>query len=109
MRPITHKRLFAGESFALGDLVLVMGEDQVGPAAVDVELVAEGLAGHGRALDVPPGPVAAPRAGPRRLTLFGAFPQGEVARIAFAGLELLARRHELAVQIAVAELAVVRE
>ena len=36
-------------------------------------------------------------------------PQGEIARVALAGLELLARGDELAVQVAVAELAVLGE
>src|SRR5690606_12808645 len=71
----------------LGELVLVVGEDQVEPAAVDVELVAEVAAGHGGALDVPAGPARAPRAGPGgvgRLLRLGGLPQREVARVALA-------------------------
>ena len=107
VRPVPRKRHLAGQRLALGDLVFVVREDQVGAAAVDVDLVAERLADHGRALDVPAGAAATPRARPRRLAFAGVLPQREVARVAFAGLELFARGDELAVQVAVAQFAVV--
>ena len=50
----------------LRDLVLVVGEDEVDAAAVDVEDRAEQRAGHRRALDVPAGTAPAPTASPRR-------------------------------------------
>jgi len=54
----------AGEPAAgcagLGELVLVVREAKIDPAAVDVELVAEVLTGHRRALDVPARAAAAP-------------------------------------------------
>src|SRR5690606_28226199 len=66
----------------------VVGEAQVHAAAVDVEVVAEVLAGHGRALDVPTGTAAAPRRGPGRSARLGgrlpSLPQGEVAGVALA-------------------------
>src|SRR5947208_2667390 len=86
-----------------------MRKDQIGPAAVDVELIAERLAGHRRALDVPARPPATPGARPCRLALAGALPQRKVARVAFARLELLRGGYQLAIQVAVAELAVVGE
>jgi len=43
----------AVRAFRLGDLVLVVRELQVHAAAVDVEVVAEQLRAHRRALDVP--------------------------------------------------------
>ena len=49
----------------LGLLVLVVGEAQVDAAAVDVEGVAEVLARHGRALEVPAGTAVAEGRGPR--------------------------------------------
>ena len=82
---------------ALGLLVLVVREAQVDAAAVDVEGLAEVLAGHRRALDVPAGPARAPGAGPRRgrgLGGLAALPQGEVARVALAaGVGVLGRLH----------------
>src|SRR4051812_30765559 len=84
-------------------------EDQVGAAAVDVDLVAEGLAHHGGALDMPTGAATAPRAWPTRLAFPGSLPQGEITRVALAGFQLLAGSDELAVQVAVAELAVLRK
>src|SRR5205823_1741951 len=72
----------------LGDLVLVVREDEVQPAAVNVEGGAEISGGHGRALEVPAGPAASPGRRPGRLAGLGPLPQGEVARIALAALAL---------------------
>ena len=52
-------------ALGLGDLVLVMGEDEVDAAAVDLEVGAQLLLGHRRALDVPAGAPLAPGALPR--------------------------------------------
>src|SRR5690606_7467083 len=72
----------------LGLLVLVVREAQIHAAAVDVEGVAEILAGHRRALDVPAGTTAAPRRGPRRgarlLLRLPALPEREVAGVTLA-------------------------
>ena len=65
----------------LRDLVLVMGEDEVQAAAVDVELGTEVLLGHRRALEVPAGPAGTPRGVPGRLALLGALPEREVQRV----------------------------
>lgn len=81
----------------LGDLVLVVGELQIGAAAVDVEVVAQVLGVHGGALDVPAGTARAPGAFPGRLAGFGHLPQHEVQGVALgihhvdagAGLQLL--------------------
>ena len=93
----------------LGGLVLVVGEDQVAAAAVDLEADAEQLLGHRRALDVPAGPAAAPRRVPGRVLarLLG-LPEREVERILLAvrALDALALVH--VVDAAVAELAVAR-
>ena len=90
----------AARRLGLGDLVLVVGEDEVGAAAVDVEVEAEDLLGHRRALDVPAGPAAAPRRVPGRvLALLLRLPEREVLRallqrggvVALALLHLLER------------------
>ena len=69
---------------ALGALVLVVREDEVDAAAVDVELRAQVERGHRRALQVPARPSPAPRRRPRRLARLGGLPQREVAGIALA-------------------------
>ena len=53
-------RVDAVGAAALGDLVLVVREDQVEAAAVDVERHAQPALAHGRALDVPAGAAVAP-------------------------------------------------
>ncbi len=57
----------AGDRRALGDLALVVGEDQVGAAAVEVEGGAVGGQHHGRAFDVPARPAGAEGGVPGRL------------------------------------------
>jgi hypothetical protein len=58
----------------LRQLVLVVREDEVDPAGVHVEGLAEVVHGHGGALDVPPRPARAPRRRPRRLAGLGRLP-----------------------------------
>ena len=66
----------------LRELVLVVREDEVEPAAVDLEGRAEELLGHRRALDVPARPAPPPRRVPRRvLALLVRLPEREVPRI----------------------------
>ena len=78
VHPILGHRL-AVAAFALGDLVFVVREHQVEPTAVDVERLAQQLAAHGGAFDVPAGPARSPGARPRRLARLGRFPEGEIA------------------------------
>src|SRR5205823_10758433 len=69
-----------------GDLVLVVREDQVEAAAVDVERGAEVLVRHRRALQVPAGTPTAPGRRPTGLARLLRLPHREVTRVAFAGL-----------------------
>ncbi len=82
-------------AFALGDLVLVVGEEEIEPAAVKVEGLSQELAAHGRALDVPAGATLAPRAVPRGLAGLGGLPQRKVERLALllSDLDALAGLH----------------
>ena len=74
----------------LRDLVLVVREDEVEPAAVDLERRPEQLLGHHGALDVPAGAPAAPRrVPPRVLAGLVRLPEREVARILLARVRLL--------------------
>src|SRR5690606_19532089 len=85
--PVVHPDAGEGPRVGLGglalcDLVLVVGEDQVHPAAVHVEAVAQVARAHGRTFDVPARPPVTPGAVPTpgigRLPL----PQREVERVA---------------------------
>ena len=83
VKPVFHKPM-AGFlqpcAFALGDFVLVMRENQVLAAHVDVETGSKYLGAHGAALDVPTGSALAPRAGPKDIAILGhsGFPEGKV-------------------------------
>ena len=76
----------AGRRLALGDLVLVVREDQVDAAGVDVERRSEVGHAHRRAFDVPARPARPDRGLPGRLAGLGALPQREVADVVLAVL-----------------------
>src|SRR5205823_4743557 len=92
---------------------LVVREDQVEPAAVDLERRPEVFLRHRRTLDVPPRPTVAPRRLPRGvLALLVPLPEREVAGVTLPrGLLVLLGRvaRRLLVAVAAGELAVVRE
>ena len=52
---------FAGNGLHLGDLVFVVGKDQVHPSRVKVETLTEMLHANGAALDMPSRPALTPR------------------------------------------------
>ena len=85
VHPVAHERL-AGRRLGLGRLALVVGEDQVGAAAVQVDGRAQLAHGQRRALDVPAGPAPAPQRVPRRLVGRRRLPQHEVERVALVGV-----------------------
>src|SRR5437667_5968770 len=67
-----------------------MGEDQVEPAAVDLEARPELVLSHDRALDVPARSPAPPRRIPRRvLARLVRLPEREVARVLLERVRLL--------------------
>ena len=106
VHPEARQRAPAGGQ-RLRRLVLVVREQQVAAAAVDVELDPQQLLGHRRALDVPARPSHPPRRGPGLvLVLLLALPEREVERILLArgALDALALVH--LVDRAVGELAV---
>ena len=80
VQPEGHEA-FPGGCLALGDLVCVVREDQVDPAGVDVERLAQVPHAHGGAFDVPPGPAGPDGSVPARLACFRALPDGEVADV----------------------------
>src|SRR6478609_2986475 len=76
----------AGGGLALGDLVLVVGEDQVDATGMDVERRAEVGHAHRRAFDVPARPARPDRGLPGWLAWFGCLPEREVADVVLAVL-----------------------
>ena len=80
MQPVVCK-LTAVCALGLGDLVLVVREDQVLAARVDVDRLAEVLVDHRGALDVPARTSGAPRRLPARLARLCALPDRKVHRI----------------------------
>src|SRR5207237_8839360 len=86
--PVPHEGR-AKSSLALRDIVLVVGEDVVDPAGMQIDVLAEVAGRHGRTLDVPAGKASAPRGRPaERASRFGALPQREVSRRALVRIEL---------------------
>mmetsp|Transcript_13943 Transcript_13943/g.29291 ORF Transcript_13943/g.29291 Transcript_13943/m.29291 type:complete len:245 (+) Transcript_13943:368-1102(+) len=84
-------RALLARSHGLGQLVLVVGEGEVQPTPVDVDLRAQQLVDHRTALDVPPGSSLPPRALPEGLSLLLGLPQRKVGRIPLP----LVHRHPL--------------
>ena len=64
--------------FRLGDLVLVVGKDQVRPTQMQINGVPKRLMDHGGTLDMPTGPPRPPWGRIAGLTGPGPFPQGKV-------------------------------
>jgi class 3 adenylate cyclase len=78
-------------ALGLRALVLVMWEDEIVAAAVDVESLAEDLERHRGALDVPTRPAGTPRRRPFGLARFRGLPEREVERAALLFVDLDAR------------------
>jgi hypothetical protein len=84
VHPEARERYDARKCFGLGNFVLVVGEDEVEAAAVQVDLLAEVPQRHRRALNVPARPAGAPGAIPGGLARLRALPEREVHRVLFA-------------------------
>ena len=78
------REMIARRRAGLRDLVLVVRELQIHAARVDIEVRAQNLGRHHRALDVPARTPLAPGGRPRGLAGLGAFPEHEIKRIALA-------------------------
>src|SRR4029079_19175815 len=64
VQPVAGKEIMAGVRAALGDLILVMGKDEIYSSGVDIQHVGVPMPvqepeGHGRALEMPAGPPSA--------------------------------------------------
>ena len=93
----------------LGNLVLMVREDQVAAAAMEIKGFAQILQRHRRTFDVPSGPSFAPRTFPRRLARLRGLPKREIHRILFPRVHLDPRARHHIVKIAPAELSVIFE
>src|SRR6516162_8396569 len=82
MHPIPDKRAAAMCASALRDLVLVVWEDEIETAAVDIEGLAQMRLAHRRALDMPARPAASPGTVPSRQFRVGRLPQHKIGRVA---------------------------
>ncbi len=109
VHPVVRKGAAVG-TLALGDLVLVVGEDQILSAAVQVDGLAQMGAAHGAALDVPARAAHAVGAFPCRLAGLGGLPDGKVGGVFLQVVLHLAAQLTVAalqiVQLEVAQLAV---
>ena len=88
VHPVLRHDAVAEGATALRDLVLVVREDQVEAAGMDVESLAQMLRAHRRALDVPARPAATPGTCPARLVRRRGLPQHEVGGVLLVGRDL---------------------
>ncbi len=109
VNPIAGKAAAGKRAQALRAFVLVVREQQIPAAAVDVERLAEIAPGHGAALDVPARPTAPPGTVPARQVGRGRLPEHEVAGIALVRRHLDARAGQQLVWAAAGEPAVFGE
>ncbi len=100
VHPVIRHHGRAVRAARLGEFVFVMRKDQVEPAAMDVEDVAEIGGAHRRAFDVPAGTAPAPRAFPARLVVRRLLPEHEVGGILLVGIDGDARAGQLLVELA---------
>ena len=108
VHPVANKRIEPGKPLRLRDLVLVVREDQVHPAAVQVNLFSQVANRHRRALNVPARPTRPPRTLPLRLTRLRPFPQGEVHRVFFLDPDIRRLRRDHVIQRTPRQLPVAR-
>ena len=91
----------------LSDLILMVREDQVQPAAMDIEGFAQIALGHGRAFDMPARTPPTPWTVPARLLGARKLPQYEIGGIALMRIDGNARPGEIVGEVAAGKLAVV--
>ena len=107
MHPEACEHLAAVRAGALRHFVLVVREEQVVAAGVDVDGFAEMRLGHRRAFDVPTRPAHAPGRIPARQFGWRGLPQNKVARVALVRRDVDARAGDHLVHRAARKLAVV--
>ena len=111
VQPVVGK-FFAVSRLALGDLIFMMGEDQVFAAGVDVDLFAQIFPGHYGTLNMPAGTAVTPGRLPGRLSLFLWLPQHEIQGIfllVLAGHQERALAGAQVIQVLVGQLPILLE
>ena len=93
----------------LGNLIFMVREAQVLATAVDIEIRAQAMRGHGRAFDMPAGSTPTPGRIPGRLVGLCRFPQHEVHRVGLGFLHIHPDADPQLVNMLAGQLAVVRE
>ena len=106
MEPVSREGNPVSERLGLGQLVFVVGENEVFTAAVNVDSLSEIFDRHRAALDVPAGSALSPRAIPGRLSRLLRLPQREVEHILFSLVDLDSRSGLQVVHAPVAQFAV---
>src|SRR5437762_13360541 len=91
MQPVTDEFL-SGHALALSNFRLVMRENIIDAAAMDIELITQQRSRHRAALDVPAGPARPPWRGPFYIAIFlvPRFPQREISDWFLVGSVMLA-------------------
>ena len=84
-----------------------MREDQVSPAAMNIDGRSQVLDGHRAAFDVPPWPPHPPGAVPGRLAGFLRLPESEIRRVLFPFVDFHSGAGYQTIQVAMAELPVI--
>ena len=107
MEPETSERLLLAVAFALSDLVLVVREDKVLAATVNINTLFKVSHRHCAALDVPARPACSPRAVPGGLSGLLGFPESEVPGVFLRFVHLDASAGQQIFRAATAEFAVV--
>src|SRR5512132_214847 len=111
MQPVTDEFL-SGHAFALCDFRLVMRENIIDAAAMDIDLIAQQRRRHRAALDVPAGPAWSPWRSPFYVAVFfiPRFPQREIPDVFLVVFVVLHASCRLQLrEIEVRELAVIRK
>ncbi len=105
MHPVLGQGLIIG-GLGLGQFIFMVGEDEIGAAAVNVKGVAEIILTHGGTLDMPAGAPRPPGAVPGGFPGFAGLPKGKIKRIVFLQIDVDPGAGQHIVQAAPGELAV---
>jgi len=113
VQPVFYERP-ARAAFGLGDLVLVMREDVIHAATMDVETLAEVFEAHGRTFDMPARAALAQFRLPKHgaIVFVPGLPQREIARVRrfiFVRIDAPARTRSQLLQVHVAQPAITRK
>ena len=109
MHPVTGKGSARESADGLRDFVFMMRENQVMPAAMNVEAFTKMLPGHGGAFNMPARPPSAPGAVPARCLGIAWLPQHEIAGIALIGRHIHPRAGQQFIRRTAGKLAVIGE